>query len=89
MKVTLGKEGCSKTWQDDFPETTACRRCGGLSRIAFVAHEGMTPEDDGQQSVASLHQNGGRGDYWLHDYCAVAVYFCRDCLEPTAHYNQG
>ena len=27
--------------------------------------------------------------FWLHDCCAVAVYFCRACLNSTALYNQA
>jgi hypothetical protein len=29
------------------------------------------------------------GGLWLHDCCAVAVYFCTRCLEATAEYTQG
>lgn len=97
MEVTIGKEGLSKSWQDEFPEETKCCGCEGVARIGFVAHEGIdlkTPEDSEpakprEQVVADLYLNGGKGVYWLHDYCAVAVYFCRDCLEPTALYNQA
>jgi len=96
MKVTLGREGCKKTWQAEFPETTACVYCQGESRIGFVAHEGMDDDDreiwtrDYVQFVSDLHKNEySEGGYWLHDYCAVAVYFCKDCLNPTALYNQG
>ena len=95
MEVTLGNEGLNKTWQAEFPETTECCRCGKLARIGFVAHEGMSEKDkpvwprDYNQFVCDLHQNGNKGDYWLHDCCAVAVYFCRECLETTSIYNQG
>jgi len=93
MKVTLGREGLEKTWQAEFPETTKCCRCGGEARIGFVAHEGIDEKvvypRDFTQFVCDLHENGGKGEYWLHDCCAVAVYFCRECLETTALYNQG
>ena len=97
MKVTLGKEGCKKTWQAKFPETTVCVYCQGEARIGFVAHEGMDDDDkavwprDYVQFVSDLHPNDGLagGTYWLHDCCAVAVYFCCNCLKPTALYNQG
>jgi hypothetical protein len=93
MKVTLGKEGLTKTWQNKFPETTICCRCGGESRIGFVAHEGIEEQviypRNFIQFVCDLHCNGGKGDYWLHDTCAVAVYFCKECLETTSLYNQG
>ena len=95
MDVTLGEEGLDKTWQAKFPETTECCRCGGEARIGFVGHEGMTEEDkavwprDFNQFVCDLHKNEGKGGLWLHDCCVVAVYFCRECLEPTALYNQA
>ena len=94
MKVTLGKEGCKKTWQVEFPETTVCVYCQGESRIGFVAHEGMDDDKaewprDYVQFVADMFPNEGEGNYWLHDCCAVAVYFCRKCLNPTALYNQA
>jgi len=95
MNTTLGKEGLNKTWQAKFPETTKCCRCKGESRIGFVAHEGMDDDDrpeyprDHIQFVTDLHENKGEGGYWPHDCVAVAVYFCRECLNPTALYNQG
>jgi hypothetical protein len=97
MEITLGKEGLEMSWQDKFPEVTECCRCGEESRIGFVAHEAMSKEDeavyprDFKQFVCDLHKNegGNGGDYWLHDCCAVAVYFCKDCLDTTALYNQG
>jgi len=84
MNVTFGKEGLDKSWQLPFPETTECCRCKGESRIGFVAHEGPGEAD----YLCNLHPNEGKGGYWLHDACAVAVYFCRNCLFPTALYNQ-
>jgi hypothetical protein len=89
MKITKGKEGLTKTWQKDFPETTKCCRCSGEARIGFVAHEGFDGEYGIESFICSLHKNEGKGNYWLHDACAVAVYFCKDCLETTALYNQG
>jgi hypothetical protein len=87
MKVTIGEAGLTKTFQDVFPKTTKCCRCGGKSRIGFVAHDG--DEGDKQEFLRTLHENEGKGGYWLHDAASVAVYFCRECLEPTALYNQG
>jgi len=90
MKVTLGKAGLKKTWQDEFPETTKCCHCKGEARIGFVAHEGGQGDaGDNQKWIWTLHKNEGKGGYWLHDGVAVAVYFCRECLEATALYNQG
>ena len=88
MKVTVGKEGLNKTFQDDFPEITPCLRCGGECRIAFVACE--ADGGDPIPLICSLHNNEySQGNAWLHDCCAVAVYFCRKCLSPMALYNQG
>lgn len=39
--------------------------------------------------VYEEHSNESKGGLWLHGRCAVAVYFCRECLSPTALYNQG
>jgi len=89
MKVTIGKDGLTKTWQVEFPETTECCRCGGEARIGFVAHEGMDDDDRKVEHVCRMHQNEGKGGFWLHDCCAVAVYLCKECLEPTAICNQG
>jgi len=89
MKVTIGEDGLKKTWQAEFPKTTKCCRCGGESRVGFVAHEGMDTYEGTQKHVCNLHPNEGRGGYWLHDCCSVAVYFCRECLDATAISNQG
>lgn len=102
MEVTIGKEGLDKSWQAEFPEEVECAYCDGQARVGFVAHEGINgaqppPEGErhgrdlnGQPFICSLHENKpGKGGYWLHDCCAVAVYFCRKCLRPTALYNQG
>ena len=89
MEVTLGKEGLKKTWQAEFPETTKCCRCKGVARIGFVAHEKMSDNDTDGPYVCNQHPNEGKGGYWLHDCCAVAVYFCKECLKTTALYNQG
>ena len=97
MKVTIGEDGLSKSWQDDFPETTICVRCGGVARIGFVAHEGidrslkdtLDVDDDVGKRVCDIHVNGGKGDFWLHNRASFAIYLCKCCLEPTALYNQG
>jgi hypothetical protein len=89
MKVTLGEDGLQQTWLARFPETAKCCRCNGVARIGFVAHEGMTEADRQGPFVCDLHPNGGKGAYWPHDCVAVAVYFCRNCMETTALYNQA
>jgi len=92
LEVTIGKEGLRRTWQEEFPETTECVHCQGESRIGFTVFEhpaGVSLVQD-RRFVCDLHPNdpGGEG-YWLHDCVAVAVYFCRECLEATALYNQA
>lgn len=92
FKVTIGKKGLSETWQKDFPETTKCKHCKGEARIGFVVFEnfekGKTPKE--QDFVCRLHPNKPETEgYWLHDCCAVAVYFCKKCFKITALWNQA
>lgn len=93
MKVEIGNKATSKSWQKEFPEDTKCCKCGGISRIAFVAHEGFDVDDkpvfprNFEQYVCDLNKE--TTGYWPHDCIAVAVYLCRDCLAPTAIFNQG
>jgi len=100
MKVTLGNEGLQKTWQDHFPEITKCCKCDGEARIGFVAHESIEIDDQPilprahVQYLCDMYENtgsfaDGTGAFWLHDCCAVAVYFCKACLNPTALFNQA
>jgi len=97
METTLGKAGLGKSWQAEFPEATPCVHCKGMARIGFVAHEGIGESDapvyprDKVQFLCDMHENDGGvgGDFWLHDCCAVAVYFCKKCLKVTALYNQA
>jgi len=86
MKITQGKNGLTKSWQTDFPEETPCVHCDGTARIGFVAHEGLD-EDDKDKPETRLYNM--YKDDWLHDCCAVAVYFCKACLETSSLYNQG
>jgi hypothetical protein len=80
MKITIGKEGLEKTWQAKFPETTKC--CRGMDEDVIYPRNFV-------QFLCDIHKNKGKGSYWLRDCCAVAVYFCRECLETTSLYNQG
>ena len=82
--IYLGKKGLTETFQDDFPKETECCRCKGSARIAFVYAE------DGSEKkfICDLYK-GKVNKLWLHDCCAVAIYFCEKCLEPTALYNQA
>lgn len=96
MQITLGRAGLTQTHQAPFPPQTDCVHCGKQARIAFVAHErtdkGPRPgtATPCPEWVCDLHPNDPKGEgFWLHDCCAVAVYFCPACLQPTALYNQG
>jgi hypothetical protein len=89
MKVELGTKGLDASFQDAFDDTCKCIHCKkGEARIAFVAHE-MNEKPNSGKYVCNLHDNEGKGGFWLHDACAVAVYFCKECLMPTAIYNQA
>ena len=86
MEVYLGKTGLDKSWQEPFPEITHCRKCGGEARIMFVGYE----DDEAMQDyVCDLRENGGKGDYWVHDVIACAVYLCCECFETIAKLNQA
>ncbi len=86
MQVILGNKGLDESWQDPFPENVKCVHCDSTARIGFVAHENSR-EGDGPL-VCNLHNNE-KGNMWVHDACAVAVYFCTKCLDTTAKYNQA
>ena len=88
MKATLGEKGLAQTWQKKFPKTTPCCKCVGTARIAFVAHEGLVFRDR-EPYLYQIHKNAGRGKRWVHAQTSFAVYLCRECLEPTALYNQA
>ena len=89
MQVIIGNEGLDASFQDVFSEDAKCVHCGSMARIGFVAHE-MDEKviNEGGQYVSQLHDNE-KGSMWLHDACAVAVYFCTKCLDTTAIYNQA
>ena len=88
--VTIGEAGRTMSYQKPFPKTTKCvHTCLGQAQLAFVAFETIKGRDR-QQFVCELHENDPKGKgYWPHDCCAVAVYFCRKCLKPTARFNQA
>jgi hypothetical protein len=85
MKVYLGNKGLEKSHQEPFEETVDCRDCGSESRVMFVVFE------DGKEKkgVARVRDNGGEGNYWPHDACAVACYLCKECFETTSVMNQA
>ena len=86
MKVYLGKKGLSKTWQEDFPKSIKCHKCGGNCRIMFVGLEG---EEGDKNYVSELHENMKDKKFWPHDAIAVANYLCEKCFEPNALINQA
>lgn len=86
ITIKLGEDGLQNSWQREFPKTTECVHCGNEARIGFVTQE--THKSDAL--VADLHENDPNGSgYWPHDAVAVAVYFCKGCLETSALYNQA
>jgi hypothetical protein len=89
--VTIGEEGLENSWQEVFPATTECCQCGGEARVGFVANEYRDREPGWEKDlVADLHLNEVEGEgAWLHDCCAVAVYFCKECLASTSLWNQA
>lgn len=90
MQVTLGKKGLVKSYQKRFTPETNCVHCSGKARIGFVAHEFDERSAGESDYVCGLHKNKPqKNSYWLHDACAVAVYFCKKCLDTTAIYNQA
>src|SRR2546421_692460 len=90
FNIYLGDTGLSRSYQDEFPSTTPCCRCGATARIGFVAMEGFSDKESPREYVSHLHKNDPDGEgLWLHDACAVAIYFCVKCLEPTALGNQA
>jgi hypothetical protein len=94
MKVRIArKEDSAATlmsFQRPFPHVTKCYKCRGDAPLAFVAQEVYKGRGKRIKYVSDIFETTGeKGGLWLHDLCAVAVYFCRKCLNPTALYNQG
>jgi hypothetical protein len=88
MNIYLGETGLNETWQEPFSKETKCHSCGGRAEIAFVACENERGKT-AKFICQAKETTGERGGLWVHDACAVAVYFCRDCLETTAIMNQA
>jgi len=94
MKVTLGKAGLNKSFQDDFQRTVECPFCtNGTAHVAFVTHEGL---DRGERAAivarkepAVCFSRPAGARIWPHDLMACAVYICTKCGEATAIWNQG
>ena len=84
MQIYLGETGLNRSWQEDFPSTVKCHKCGAEARIMFVIFEDRSEKE----FICNLHGNE-QDKYWLHDCCAVAVYLCSNCFEPNAIINQA
>jgi len=52
----------------------------------FVAFEDNPPKG---KYICELRENGGKGDYWVHDCIACAIYLCSNCFEPVTILNQA
>ena len=76
------------SYQRQFPRVTKCCRCAGESRLGFVVLETYSGRDKKKKYLSDLHA-GKVGSLWFHDCVAVAVYFCKKCLEATALCNQA
>ena len=89
MNVTLANDpkAVEQSWQAPFKEETKCCKCGADARLAFTCKE----EGGEKEYVSSMYDNkiADGGEAWPHDAIAVAVYFCKKCLETTSEYNQG
>lgn len=85
MEIAVGEQGRELTWQDEFPPTVKCVHCGGEARQAITICE--SPDD--KDYICKLHPNEPYTGFWPHDLCAISVYLCRQCLEPTALFNQA
>ena len=94
MKVTIGKAGLSKSFQDDFPHTIECPHCDhGRAPVAFVAHEGFDKKElaaiVAKKESAVCRNRPPTAQIWPHDLIACAVYICTHCGEATATWNQA
>ena len=85
--IYFGEKGLKKSWQDKFPKSVDCINCKGADSagIGFVYFESGREKNH----LCSMNINRGKGKLWFHDCVAVAVYFCRECLEATALCNQA
>ena len=93
MDIGVGKKGLSLTWQENFPEHADCPYCGGKETADIAV---VIAEDVEDEYICGLHDNdfdkwdeSDDPGYWVHDACAIAVYFCRRCLKTVAETNQA
>ena len=87
IKLADDPTATQQTFQSEFPKETECCKCKSPARLAFT----MIENRDQKKYISDLYPNlmSEGGPAWMHDACAVAVYFCTKCLEPTALANQG
>jgi len=69
------------TYQTPFPKTVKCKYC---SKKAIP----MLLIDDDEGLISSQGEFVGPG-VWAHDRMAIALYFCQNCGEITALWNQA
>ena len=85
MKIYIGDEGLTATYQEAFPKTVKCHKCKKLAKVMFVGIE-----DIEKKYICNLHKTTGRkGGLWLHDSMSCAVYLCPNCFEGTVLINQA
>ena len=83
-QIGYGDEGRCLTYQDSFPPTTRCVKCGKVSRFALSVIE------NGTEFACRAHKDE-KSVFWLHDAAAFAIYLCTDydCAEATTLWNQA
>jgi hypothetical protein len=93
MLVIVGEEGCSESFQEEFPTRIQCVHCGLTAHIAFVAVDGYDKhgiENGKTMQVWELYNERKGEDFkWLHDSASFATYICSDCLKATTILNQA
>jgi hypothetical protein len=94
MKVTVGADGVTKSFQDEFPTDVKCPLCKkGNAVVAFVAHEGFDKRElasiVARKTTAVCFTRPAGAKVWPHDVMACAVYICTDCGDASARWNQG
>jgi hypothetical protein len=83
MQVYVGDNSIGITYQNTFETSIKCD-CGGSAHIACVV-------DDDQGEISKLREVNGfnEEELWIHDSCAIAVYFCKRCMSCITLYNQA
>lgn len=85
MKIYLGETGLHKTWQEPFLKTIKCHKCKKNAKIMFVGFE-----DDDEEYICNLQRkNRKKGELFVHDCIAIAIYLCPFCFEITGEMNQA